>query len=445
MKSAVENLSPTRVKVSIEVPMDELKPSLDAAYERIASQVTIPGFRKGKIPARIIDQRFGRGAALEEAVNDAIPRALAEVIVENKLVQMSRPNVDVTKLDDEEGLEFTAEIDIRPEFDLPDLSSIKVVVDNAEVTDEQVEEQLTELRQRFGSLKTVERASADGDIIMIDLRGEHDGQPVEDITANALSYELGSDGMVPGFDDAVRGAAADEVRHFVFTPTNGQWDGKAITVEVTVRSVRERELPAADNEFAQLASEFDTIEELKADIRERLGRLRLVEQAYQARDLAHEELMGAVKAEVPEGAITDEIEAHFADGHGDDAHKAEFEADVRKSVKSRMVLDKIGEVEDLKVNDAELSQWLVQESQRYGVAPDQFADQLVQAGQVQAAVSEVRRVKALSHVLENITVVDQAGNTIDLESVLRGDNQLADDFDDAFDASSDAENFEADE
>ena len=445
MKSAVENLSPTRIKVSIEVPMDELKPSLDAAYERIASQVTIPGFRKGKIPARIIDQRFGRGAALEEAVNDAIPRALAEVIVENKFVQMSRPNVDVTKLDDTEGLEFTAEIDIRPEFDLPELSKIKVVVDDAEVTDEQVEEQLTELRQRFGSLKPVERASKDGDIIMIDLRGEHDGQPVEDITANALSYELGSDGMVPGFDDAVRGASADEVRHFVFTPTNGQWDGKAITVEVTVRSVRERELPSADDEFAQLASEFDTIAELKGDIRERLGRLRLVEQAYQARDLAHEELMLAVKAEVPEGAITDEIDAHFSDGHGDEAHKAEFEADVRKSVKSRMVLDKIGEVEDLKVNDAELSQWLVQESQRYGIAPDQFADQLVQAGQVQAAVGEVRRVKALSHVLENITVVDKSGNTIDLESVLRGDDQLPADFDDMFDADSDQENFEADE
>lgn len=444
MKSAVENLSPSRIKISIEVPADELAPSLDKAYQRIASQVNIPGFRKGKIPARVIDQRFGRGAVLEEAINDAIPSALAEVLVDNKIVQMSRPNVDVTKIDDAEGLAFTAEIDIRPEFDLPKLEDIKVTVDNAEVTDEQVEEQLTELRQRFGSLKNVERAAQDGDIVMIDLRGEHEGQAVEEITAQAMSYELGSDGMVPGFDDAVRGASADEVRHFVFTPTNGVWTDKAITVEVTVRSVRERELPEANDEFAMLASEFDTIGELKTDIRERLGRLRLVEQAYQARDLAHDALMEQVKAEVPEGAIQDEIDAHFADGHGDDAHKAEFEADVRKSVKSRMVLDKLAEEADLKVSDAELSQWLVQEAQRYGMAPDQFADQLVQAGQVQGAVAEVRRVKALSHVLENIQVVDQAGNKIDLESVLRGD-QPEFDIDEAFDADSDQENFEADE
>lgn len=444
MKSAVENLSPSRIKISIEVPANELQPSLDKAYQRIASQVNIPGFRKGKIPARVIDQRFGRGAVLEEAINDAIPSALAEVLVDNKIVQMSRPNVDVTKMDDEEGLAFTAEIDIRPEFDLPKLEDIKVTVDNAEVTDEQVEEQLTELRQRFGSLKTVERASQDGDIVMIDLRGEHDGKPVEEITAQAMSYELGSDGMVPGFDDAVRGASADEVRHFVFTPTNGVWNDKAITVEVTVRSVRERELPEANDEFAMLASEFDTIAELKSDIRERLGRLRLVEQAYQARDLAHDALMEQVKAEVPEGAIQDEVDAHFGDGHGDDAHKAEFESDVRKSVKSRMVLDKLAEEADVKVSDAELSQWLVQEAQRYGMAPDQFADQLVQAGQVQGAIAEVRRVKALSHVLENIQVVDQAGNKIDLETVLRGD-QPEMDFDQEFDADSDQESFEADE
>lgn len=444
MKSAVENLSPSRIKISIEVPANELQPSLDKAYQRIASQVNIPGFRKGKIPARVIDQRFGRGAVLEEAINDAIPSALAEVLVDNKIVQMSRPNVDVTKMDDEEGLAFTAEIDIRPEFDLPKLEDIKVTVDNAEVTDEQVEEQLTELRQRFGSLKTVERASQDGDIVMIDLRGEHDGKPVEEITAQAMSYELGSDGMVPGFDDAVRGASADEVRHFVFTPTNGVWNDKAITVEVTVRSVRERELPEANDEFAMLASEFDTIAELKSDIRERLGRLRLVEQAYQARDLAHDALMEQVKAEVPEGAIQDEVDAHFGDGHGDDAHKAEFESDVRKSVKSRMVLDKLAEEADVKVSDAELSQWLVQEAQRYGMAPDQFADQLVQAGQVQGAIAEVRRVKALSHVLENIQVVDQAGNKIDLETVLRGD-QPETDFDQEFDADSDQESFEADE
>jgi trigger factor len=426
------------------MPFADLQPSMDSAYARISTQVNIPGFRKGKIPTRIIDQRVGRGVVLEEAVNDAIPSGLAQAMIENKIVQIGRPEVDVTTLDEETGLIFTAELDIRPEFELPKFDSLKVVVDDAEVTVDQVEEQLTGLRGRFGALKEVTSAAKDGDVLLVDLSGDHDGQVVEELAATAFSYELGSDDMVPGFDDAVRGAKADEVRHFLFTPSAGQWSGKGITVEVTVKAVRERELPDADDQFAQLASEFDTIGELREDIRTRLGRVRLIEQAYQARDLTHDALMEAVKIALPERTIQDEIDAHFDDGHGDEAHKAEFETNTRSGLKSRIVLDKIAEVEDLQVNDAELSQWLMQEAQRYNMAPDQFADQLVQSGQVQGAVSEVRRAKALAHVLENVNVVDKSGNKIDLESVLRGDESDAD-FDAEFDASSDEENFEADE
>ena len=444
MKSAVENISPSRIKITIEMPFADLQPSLDSAYARISTQVNIPGFRKGKIPTRIIDQRVGRAVVLEEAVNDAIPSGLAQAMIENKIVQLGRPEVDVTTLDEETGLIFTAELDIRPEFELPKFDSLKVVVDDAEVTVDQVEEQLTGLRGRFGALKEVTRAAKDGDVLLVDLSGDHDGQVVEELAATAFSYELGSDDMVPGFDDAVRGAKAEEVRHFLFTPSAGQWSGKGITVEVNVKAVRERELPDADDEFAQLASEFDTIGELREDVRTRLGRVRLIEQAYQARDLTHDALMEAVKIALPDRTIQDEIDAHFEDGHGDEAHKAEFETNTRSGLKSRIVLDKIAEVEDLQVNDAELSQWLMQEAQRYNMAPDQFADQLVQSGQVQGAVSEVRRAKALAHVLENVTVVDKSGNKIDLDSVLRGDESDAD-FDADFDASSDEENFEADE
>jgi len=444
VKNTVENLSPTRVKLTIEVSFADLQPSIDAAYTRIASQVNIPGFRKGKIPSRIIDQRFGRAAVLEEAVNDAIPSTLAEALIENEIVQLGRPEVDVTTLDEEAGLIYTAELDIRPEFDLPEFSSLKVVVDNAEVTDDQVEEQLTGLRSRFGSLKTVERAAKDGDVILIDLAGTHDGVEVPDVTASALSYELGSDGMVPGFDDAVRGAKADEVRDFVFTPEGGEWAGKSIIVSATVKEVRERELPAADDDFAQLASEFDTIAELREDVRTRLGRVRLVEQAYQARDRAHDALMEAIRVEIPQGVVQEEIDAHFGDGHGDDAHKEEFETNARAGVKSRLVLDKIVETENVQVSDAELSEWLVNEAQRYNMAPDQFANELVQAGQIQGTIAEVRRVKALSLVLEQVAVVDMNGAKIDLESVLRGDPAI-ENFDDAFDVSSDEENFEADE
>ncbi|NBU31628.1 MAG: trigger factor [Actinobacteria bacterium] len=444
MKTAVENLSASRVKVSVDLDFSELKPSLDAAYQRIASQVNIPGFRKGHVPARIIDQRFGKAAALDEAVNDAIPSSLAKVVVDNNLVQMSRPEVDVTSLDEETGLSFTAEFDVRPDFELPKFAELKVVVDDPEVTDAAVEEQLDDLRARFGSLKTVERAANDGDIVVVDLRGSHNDVDVPDLSAQGLSYELGSQGMVDGFDDAVRGASADEVRHFVFTPTNGEWAEKAVVVEVTVRQVRERELPKADDTFAQLASEFDTIDELRADLRERLGRMRLMEQAYQARDLAHDALMEAIKVEVPAGAVADEISAHFHDGHGDEAHRDEFEQQARTGIKSRMVLDKIVESEDLQVNDAEMTQWLITEAQRYQMAPDQFADELVKAGQINAAVAEVRRTKALSFVLEQVQVVDKSGRTVDLESVLRGPKSDAE-FDSDFDTESDTDNFEANE
>jgi trigger factor len=308
VKSAVENISPSRIKITIEMPFAELQSSLDSAYARISSQVNIPGFRKGKIPTRIIDQRVGRGVVLEEAVNDASPSGLAQAMIENKIVQLGRPEVDVTTLDEETGLIFTAELDIRPEFDLPKFDSLKVVVDDAEVTVDQVEEQLTGLRGRFGALKEVTRAAKDGDVLLVDLSGDHDGQVVEELAATAFSYELGSDDMVPGFDDAVRGAKAEEVRHFLFTPSAGQWSGKGITVEVNVKAVRERELPDADDEFAQLASEFDTIGELREDVRSRLGRVRLIEQAYQARDLTHDALMGAVKIDLPDRTIQDEIE-----------------------------------------------------------------------------------------------------------------------------------------
>lgn len=438
MKSAVENLSPTRVKLTVEVPFADLSESMEAAYARIAKSVNIPGFRKGKIPPRIIDQRFGRAAVLEEAVNDAIPSSLAKALIENKIAQLGQPEVDVTKLDETEGLAFTAELDIRPEFDLPKFEDLKVVVDDAVVTEADIDEQLKELRARFGSLKAVERPAADGDIVMIDLRGTHDGEEVEDIAANAMSYELGSDGMVPGFDDAVRGASTGDERSFVFTPTNGAWTDKTIEVAVSVRSVRERELPEANDEFAQLASEFDTIADLRNDIKDRLGRLRLVEQAYQARDLTHDALMEAIKVEIPQGVVKAEIDAHFADGHGDEAHKTEFEQNTRSGVKSRMILDKIAEEQEVQVNDAELSQWLISEAQRYGMAPDQFADQLVQSGQVQGAIAEVRRVKALSLVLEGVKVTDKSGNAVDLESVLKP-NQSVEEFISNFATESDEE------
>jgi trigger factor len=419
VKTDVETLSPTRVRLTVEVPFTELEDSMDAAYQRIAKSVNIPGFRKGKVPARIIEQRFGRGAVIEEAVNEAIPKAYDEAVRESKIVPVGRPEVDVTEVADGDKVSFTAEVDVRPDFDLPAFDSLSVEVDAAAATDDDVAVQIDSLRGRFASLKDVERACADGDVLLVDISGATpEGDPVEDLSGSALSYELGTDGMLPGFDDAVRGASKGDVRTFPFTPQNGDWAGIDMTVTVTVVGVRERELPELDENFVSMASEFDTVDELTADIRTRLDRLKRMEQGTEARMKVHEALVSAVEMPLPEGVIAAEIEAHFEDGHeGDDAHRAEVEEQVREGLKSQFILDKIAETEEVTVGESELSAWLVQQAPRYGMTPDAFAQALVQAGQVQMAIADIRRAKALAVVLESATVVDTNGAPVDLKAL----------------------------
>jgi trigger factor len=419
VKSDVETLSPTRVKLTVEVPFDEMKDSLDAAYGRIGKQVSIPGFRKGKVPARIIEQRFGRGAVLEEAVNDALPKAYDEAVREHKVIPVGQPTVDVTEIEDGKHLAFTAEVDVRPEFDLPEFSSLRVEVGNAVPNDDDVATQVDSLRARFATLKDVERAAADGDVLLVDIAGATpEGDAVDDLIGNALSYELGTEGMLPGFDEAVRGAKTGDTRSFEFTPQNGDWVGIPLTVNVEVKGVRERELPALDDDFAQLASEFDTVAELQDDVKTRLLRLKRLEQGAEARNKVHEVLIESLDIPLPEGVIAAEVEAHFEDGHDSgEEHRAEVEQQAREALKSQFILDKIAEQEEVSVGESELSAWLVQQAPRYGMGPDQFAQALVEAGQVPMAIQDIRRAKALAVVLESATVVDADGNAVDLKAL----------------------------
>ncbi len=419
MKSDVETLSPTRVKLTVEVPFEELQPSMDAAYARIAQSVTVPGFRKGKVPARIIEQRFGREAVLEEAINDALPKAYDEALRENKIVPLGQPQVDVDEIEDGKGLSFRAEVDVRPEFDVPAYDSLTVTVANVEATDEEVDEQLDQLRGRFASLKDVDRAAADGDVLLVDISGATaEGDDVEDLSGQALSYELGTDGMLPGFDDAVRGASAGDTRTLEFTPQNGDWAGVPLVATAVVTGVRERELPDLDDDFAQMASEFDTAEELREDMRERLKRMKRLEQGAEARNNVLDVLMESVDIPLPENLIEAEVEAHFEDGHdsGED-HRKEVEENTRQALKSQFVLDKIAEAEEISVGESELSAWLIQQAPRYGMSPDEFAKALVEANQVPMAMQDIRRAKALALVLEAASVVDADGNAVDLKAL----------------------------
>ena len=419
MKTDVETLSPTRVKMTVQLPFEELQPSFDEAYKAIGKQVNVPGFRKGKVPARVIEQRFGRGAVLEEVINDAVPKAYENALREQEIVPVGRPEVDVTEIEDGQHVIFTAEVDVRPEFDLPDYKAITVEVEPATASEEAIDEHIDNLRTRFASLKDVERACQDGNVVLVDLSGATDsGDAVEDLSGNALSYEIGTDGMLPGFDDAMRGAATGETRTFPFTPSNGDWAGVPLTVTATITAVRERELPALDEEFVVMASEFDTVEELREDAKTRVERLKRMEQGQQARERVHESLMEAVEVPVPEGIIAAEVEAHFEDGHeASDEHRAEVEQQAREALKSQFILDKIAESEEVTVGESELSNWLMQQAPRYGMAPDALAQALVESGQVQMALSDIRRSKALALVLENASVKDTEGAEIDLAAL----------------------------
>ena len=414
MKSVVEPLSPTRVRLSVEVPFDEIGPSLSAAYQRIGAQVNVPGFRKGKVPNRIIDQRFGRGVVLEEAVNDYLPQAYTAAVTENDVKALGQPKVDVTDFSDGQDLKFTAEVDIRPEITLPDFSELRVTVDDAVVSDADVTEQLESLRARFASLKPVDRAAVAGDFVAIDLVATHDDEPVEDLSATGLSYEVGSASLLENLDDAVVGLSVDGIAAFSTTPTGGPLEGEMVDVAVTVTAVRERELPEVDDDFAQLVSEFDTLDELREALRSEIEPRKKVEQLVAARDAVLEALLDAVDVPLPEGVVSDAVDSHFEDGHGDPAHREEYVKQVQDTITRDLVLDSIADRDDVEIGQAELTEFLVRQSAQYGMTPEQFAQALAQSGQVGSVVGEVRRAKALSLVLEAATVVDASGSPVDL-------------------------------
>ncbi|MFC9222695.1 trigger factor [Streptomyces hygroscopicus] len=435
MKSAVENLNPTRVRLTVEVPFEELKPSLDAAYKKINQQVTVPGFRKGKIPARIIDQRFGRGAVLEEAVNDALPKFYTDAVNEGELNPLGQPEVDITELKDNELLTFTAEVDIRPTIEIPDYSGIEVTVDSVEVSDEDVDTSVEQLRERFATTTPVERAATEGDIVVIDLEAKVDGEVLEDGVATGVTYTIGSGELLDGIDEAVTGLEAGGEATFTSELKGGSAQGKEAEVSVKVTEVKARELPELDDDFAQLASEFDTLEELRADSRKRLERSKKFEQATQAQEKVLDALLALVEVPIPEKLLEDEINTrkHNLEHHqlgqmglnldsylqmqGKTAEEfdAELKEQAEKGIRTQFVLDELVNKEQLSVGQEELTEHLMRRAQSSGMSPDQFAQAVVEGGQVPMLVGEVARGKALAVVVEAAKVVDDKGETVDLD------------------------------
>ena len=424
MKTTVEKLSPTRVKLNIAVTPEELKPSVNHAYSHIAESINVPGFRKGKVPAPVIDQRVGREEVLNHAVSDGLDKFYRQAVDEQKIRPLGRPEADVVGLpnvkDFSGDLEVTIEVDVRPEFTLPKLDGLKLTVDAVEVTDDEVETELQELLSRFGTLITVDRPAKAGDFAQLDLVAEIDGKEVD--TANAVSYEIGSGELLEGIDEALDALSASETTTFESTLLGGDNEGDKAQITVKLLAVKERELPTADDDFAQIASQFDTIGELKDDIREQLGKSKVFGQGTQARDQVVDKLLESLDIPVPEQLVLDEVHRHLENENRleDDVHRAEVTESSEKTFRSQILLDVIAEQEEIKVSQDELTQYLVQGAAQYNMEPGEFIKVLDQNGQIPGMIGEIARGKALAVVLSKATVVDSKGKDVDLSTFTAG-------------------------
>ncbi|MDK8664181.1 trigger factor [Corynebacterium coyleae] len=432
MKTNVEKLSDTRVKLNVSVPFDELGPEIDQAYKAISQQVNIPGFRRGKAPRQLIDARFGRGPILEQVVNDMLPTRYEQALAENDLNPLGQPEIEVTKIEDNDVVEFTAEIDVRPEIKVPDFSKIEVTVPELKVDDEAVDAELDSLRERFGELKDTKRKMKTDDFAVIDLEASIDGEKLDDASAEGLTYRVGADDLMKGLDTALRGMKTGEDNEFETEIQYGENKGKKATVKVHVQQTKERKLPDLDDEFVQMASEFDTVDELRESTREQVEENAKAKQAADIRDEVLKAALAQVEFALPESIVDEQVHNQLHQLLGQMAHdenalaqlleaqgttREEFDKESREqaeeSVRTQLFLDAVAEEEQPEVSQQELTDHILFTAQSYGMDPNQFVAQLQQSGQIANLFSDVRRGKALAAAISRTSVKDEAGNKVD--------------------------------
>ena len=434
MKTTVDKLSDTRVKLTVNVPFAELDQEIDQAYAAIAQQVSIPGFRKGKAPRQLIDARFGRGPILEQVVNDMLPSRYEQAVKENDLKVIGQPDVDISKIEDKDFVEFTAEVDIRPEFEVPDFSKISVTVPALKADEEDVDKALEELAERFGELKDTKRKMKTGDYAIIDITAEIDGEKIEDASTEGLSYRIGDDDLIKGLDTALRGMKTGEDNEFTSTIQSGEHKDEEATIKVHVQQSKERKLPAMDDEFAQMASEFDTMDELRESTKTQVEETKKAEQAAQIRDEVLKSALSEVEFELPQSVVDEQAHSQLHQILGQLAHdekalaqlleaqgtsREEFDKQTREqaeeSVRTQLFLDAVAEKEEPEVSQQELTDHILFTAQSYGMDPNQFIQQLQSNGQIANLFSDVRRGKALAAAICRTTVKDEEGNKVDVD------------------------------
>lgn len=447
MKTSVDKLSDTRVKLNVSVPFDELGKEIDQAYAAIAQQVTIPGFRRGKAPRQLIDARFGRGPILEQVVNDMLPTRYERALLENDLNPLGQPEIEITKIEDNDVVEFTAEMDVRPEIEVPDFSKIDVTVPELKLDDAAVDAELDTLRERFGELKDTKRKLKKDDFAVIDLEATIDGEKLEELGAEGLTYHVGHDELIDGLDKAIKGLKTGEDAEFTSEVQFGDHKGEEATVKVAVQQTKERVLPELDDEFAQMASEFDTADELREATREQVEENAKAQQAADIRDEVLKAALAQVEFALPESIVDEQVHNQLHQILGQMAHdeaafaqlleaqgttREEFDKQSRQqaeeSVRTQLFLDAVAEAEQPEVSQQELTDHILFTAQSYGMDPNQFVAQLQQSGQIANLFSDVRRGKALAAAISRTSVKDEAGNTIDPNEYF---GEIDDDEDDA--------------
>ena len=448
MKSNVEQLSPTRVRIEVQVPFTELEPDFQRAYKELAKQVRLPGFRPGKAPAKLLEARFGREAMLEQVVNEALPSRYGQAVAESEVHPLGQPDIEVTKKEYGQDLAFTAEVDVRPKIALPDLSELTVSVDPVGVSDDDVDAELESLRARFGTLTGVDRPVADGDFVSIDLSAAVDGEDVPNAAAQGLSHEVGSGRLIAGLDDALVGLSVDESKEFTAKLATGEHAGHDAQVTVTVKSIKERELPEPDDGFAQLASEFDTIDELRSNLRDQVGQVKRAQQAEKIRDATMDALVEQVDVPLPEAIVQAQFdtaihnalhsfnhdEAKFNEVLAEQGKtREEFETETRSAaesdVKRQLLLDALADDLEVKVGQDDLTERLVMTSRQYGIEPQQLFAYLQENNQLPAMLADVRRGLTIAAVVQAATVTDTDGNSIDTHEFF-GKRAVADEVED---------------
>ena len=432
MKSTVEKLSPTRVKLVIEVPFDELKEEFDKAYKTIAEQVNIPGFRKGHAPAKLIENHVGRGAVLEQVINDMMPSRYEKACTENDVQPLSTPDVDVTKIDDPNLIEFTAEMDCRPEIKIPDFKGKEISVEPRRATDEIAEQGLKDLQERFATLKGVDRPAKEGDFVSLDLSAKVNGEELKEAETKGLSHRIGQGDLIEGLEDALVGMKAGESKTFTSKLVAGDHANEEADITVVLQKVQEQELPELDDDFAQMASEFDTLDELKEDLAKRANDAAKSEQAANLRDAVLSALIEEANFDIPKGIVEEQAQGQIqqvlsqfggdenilksileSQGSDLDSFYDEAKKSAEEATRTWLLLDALAEELSVEISQNDLTEAVVAQARQNNMEPEQFVQAVQQQGQLASLFSDVRRNKALFTVVRDVVAKDTEGNSLD--------------------------------